>query len=99
MIRALALVLSVGGCITAPPQPEHYGPDYPTPLRFRACQALGVSPPALPGVRTIEMLRDSNKHLEGRNDELERKYLDCAERMRLAVVAYDELRAAMLRKP
>lgn len=73
------LVVLVAGCAAPPIAPV---PEAPA-LKYRACQSL---PPKLPPVRSIEALKR-------RHDELELKLLDCAERLRLAVDAYDELKA------
>ena len=66
--------------------PEQVPWAAPRELRFRACQAL---PPALPRIRTVEAVAD-------RLDAVEHKlYPDCAERLRQAVEAYDELKNAL----
>ena len=80
---ALVLGLALAGCGTAEPQPARV--QAAPALRYRTCQ--GLSPP-LPKVRTVEALNE-------RNVELEDKYPDCAERLRLSRVGVRHVESSL----
>lgn len=78
MKAAMSAALLLSACAALPPPPVATPNDRP-PLPFRSCLP---TPPPLPPVRTIETLKRDG-------EELRRVLLDCQERMRRNVEAYD----------